>query len=144
MRNKLAILALVVVVSLVAVAPALAAGPGWGKAQLLHEQRQLSRAPRQPFFALAGVITAIDADGGTITVQVQSGNWVVKQYIGQQLTIQVTETTRYRQWTPQGCVPIEFGEVSVEDTASVQGVLSDGAFVAQRVTVDVPLNCCTP
>jgi hypothetical protein len=143
MRNKSAILVLVVVISLVAVAPALAAGPGGGKGQLLHEQRQMGRAPRQPFFALVGVITAID--GGIITVQVQGGNWVVKQYIGEELAIQVTDNTRYRQWTPQGCVPIEFGDVSVEDTASVQGVLlSDGTFVAQRVTVDVPLNCCTP
>ena len=56
--------------------------------------------------------------------------------------MQVTESTRYRQWTPEGCVPITFEDLEVGNTTSIQGTVSGEVFTAARVTVDVP--CCTP
>jgi Domain of unknown function (DUF5666) len=141
MKKRLAILALVAVVTLVAVAPALASGPRQGRGQVFEEQKQMGKPPSQQLFTLVGTITAID--GGAITIQVRSGNRPVRPYVGQELTVQLTENTRYRQWTPNGCVPIDLVDVSVGDTVSVQGVVGDDTFVARRVTIDVPLNCCT-
>jgi hypothetical protein len=141
MRKRLAILVLAAVVILVAVVPTLAAGPGAGGKQQLHERR-MGPQPFRQNFALVGTITGLGGD--TITVQVQSGNRLVKEYIGEQLTVRVTENTAYHQWTVNGCVPSDFGSISVGQTVSIQGVLIEQVYVAQRVTVDVPLECCTP
>jgi hypothetical protein len=91
-------------------------------------------------FALTGTITALGSD--SITVLVRNGNGLIKPYVGQELVVQVTETTRYRQWTPDGCIPITFEDVEVGDTTSIQGTVGEEVFTAARVTVDVP--CCTP
>jgi hypothetical protein len=56
----------------------------------------------------------------------------------------MTANTLYRRWTPADCVPIPFEEIEVGDTTSIHGSVSEGAFLAERVTVDVPLDCCTP
>ena len=140
MKRKLAVLVLVALVALLAATPALAAGPGGGKGQ----QHRLGNNQGQWFvpqsFSLVGTITALD--GNAITVQVYNGNRIVQPYIGQALTVQVTDSTRYRQWQPGGCIPISFGDVAVGDTTSIQGTVSNSTFTAQRVTVDVP--CCTP
>ena len=58
--------------------------------------------------------------------------------------VEVAENTEYRRWTPIGCVPIDPANVDAGDTISIHGMVVDGVFVGDRVTVDVPLDCCTP
>ena len=77
----------------------------------------------------------------SITVQVHSGNSLVKDYIGQELTVQLTENTHFLRWTENVCVPITFSDVSVGDSIHIDGTVSEGEFTALRVIVDVPLDC---
>jgi hypothetical protein len=144
MNKRWTLLILAVLLVLVAASPALAAGPAH---QNRHEIQNRNKAgvdvgtmPGRPLFALTGTVASVGAD--SITVLVYNGNRFVKPYFGQELVVLVTENTRYWQWTPEGCVPIGFGDVQVGDTTSMQGLVSDETFTAQRVTVDVP--CCTP
>ena len=144
MKKRLTLLILVLLATLVAASPALAAGPA---NQNRHENRnnhgtsgRMDMPAGRPVFALTGTITAIGAD--SITVLVYNGNRFVKSYFGQELVVPVTESTRYWQWTPDGYVPIGFGDVQVGDTTSMWGLVSDGIFTVLRVTIDVP--CCTP
>jgi len=144
MKTKLTLVILVVLAILVAATPALAAGQGEQNRQTNEHRNRAGGQPEilpgKPLFSLTGTITALGVD--SITVLVGNGNRLAKPYIGQELVVLVTENTRYRQWTPDGCVPIEFGDVQVGDTISIQGSASEGVFTARRVTVDVP--CCTP
>jgi hypothetical protein len=141
MKKKWMLLILVVLAMTIAATPALAAGPGSQNRQGNQHRYELGPQPNDRYaFALTGTITAIGAD--SITVLVHNGNRLVKPYIGQELVVQVTDNTRYRQWTPEGCIPIAFEDVEVGDTTSIQGTVSEGVFIAARVTVDVP--CCTP
>ena len=131
MMKKLVILAIAALLPLVAVTPALA-GPLQGQNGAHGAQR----------FALAGTIAHIEGD--TITVQVLSGNRLVKPFLQQELEVQVTEGTRFMRWTAMGGVPITIADVTVGDSTSVGGTVVDRAFVARRVTVDAPLVCYTP
>jgi hypothetical protein len=156
MKKRWTLLILVVLATLIAAAPALAAGPGnqnqkGNQYQQANQNQQGSQNQHrhqvgepQPhngqIFTLTGTITVIGTD--SITVLVRNGNRLIKPYIGQELVVQVTESTRYRQWTPEGCVPITFEDLEVGDTASMEGTASEEVFTAARVTVDVP--CCTP
>lgn len=144
MKMRLTLVILVVLAMLVAASPALAAGPA---NQNRHENQNRNKIggqpeilPGKPLFTLTGTITALGSD--SITVLVHNGNRFVKPYMGQELVVLVTEGTRYREYTPEGCVPIGFGDLKVGDTTSIQGTVSDGTFAALRVTVDAP--CCTP
>ncbi len=142
MKKSWTLLILVVLATLIAATPALAAGPG-NQNQQENQHRYGVGVPQLhngQIFALTGAITALGTD--SITVLVRNGNRLIKPYIGQELVVQVTESTRYRQWTPEGCVPITFEDLEVGDTTSIEGTGSEGIFTAARVTVDVP--CCTP
>jgi len=136
---------MIVAIMLATAAPALAAGHGLGTRggdQNRHQQAGQPVMPnaRQPF-ALVGTITALGAD--TITVQVQSGNRYVKPYIGQELTVQVTGSTRYMRWTADGSVPISFADLNVGDATNINGTLAESTFTATRVTIDVPMTCAS-
>jgi len=102
--------------------------------------RQPDPLPGTQLFTLTGTITTVDASA--ITVLVHNGNRFVKPYLGQELVVLVTENTSYWQWTPDGYIPIGLGDIQVGDTTSMRGLVSDGAFTATRVTIDVP--CCIP
>ena len=128
MRKTLVILALVALITLVAVTPALAGRGGPGG----HG----GGGGRQSFFSLVGTITAVDRVNDTITVQALND-----RFAGQVLTVQVTESTRFWQWTADGSVPITFADVEADDSTNIKGTVTDGAFIADRVTVDVPLYC---
>lgn len=121
MSKRLVILAVAVLAVLVTLTPALAAG---GEAS--------SASPQQ--FTALGAVTAID--GRSITLQVVEGSRLVWPAIGQPLNVQTTPATLYYQWTPDGLVPIELGEIEVGDAASIHGtVAGDGVFTASRVII---------
>jgi hypothetical protein len=140
MKKRMTPLALVVVLLLVAAAPALAYGPSHQNQDRNRTGGQPDMMPGRQLFSLTGTITGLAAD--SITVMVHNGNRFVKPYIGQELVVLVTENTRYWQRTPDGYVPIGFGDVQVGDATSIRGIVSDETFTALRVTVDVP--CCMP
>jgi hypothetical protein len=129
MRKKLVIWAMVALVALVTVTPALAAGNG-------HEGNGGSH---QQFFSVLGTITAIGAD--TITVEVVDGSRLVWSCVDEddELTVNVTGSTLYYERTADGLDPIEFGDVEVGNTTNIHGtVAEDGdftAFTADWVTV---------
>jgi hypothetical protein len=131
MKKKLVILAMVALIALGTASTAMAGA----------SQGQGSKHGRQ-LFALVGTITAIGSD--TITVQVVDGNRFVWPYIGQglTLTVQVTDSTRFFEWTPDGRVPITLADVAESDTTSIHGTVANDVFTANWVTVDVP--CVTP
>ncbi len=88
-------------------------------------------------FNLVGTITGIG--DSTVTVQVASGNRLVKDFIGQTLTIQTTPSTRYLLRTSTETVPITFADLQVGQKVSVQGTLADGVWTARRITVGAAL-----
>jgi hypothetical protein len=131
MRKKAVVLVLVALMALMSAAPTMAAN-----------------GPRdKQFFTLVGIVASADIDeagAGTITVHVYHGNRFLKDQLLEEVQVQVTEDTEYRRWTPIGCVPDDPANVGEGDTISIHGMVVDGVFVGDRVTVDVPLDCCTP
>lgn len=121
MKKKLALLFLVTLISLLATTPAFAArGRGGGG--------------RQQNFSLVGNITAIDNDSITVLA-------LNDRFAGQVLEIQVTDSTSFMQWTPDGRLPITFDDIAVGDSTNIKGIMANGEFIASQVTVDVPLYC---
>jgi len=122
---------MVALITLVAATPALArrGGPGGN-----------GGGGGRPLFALVGTIAAIGEN--TITVEVADGNRFVVPYIGEELTVQWTNSTGFFEWDPDGRVPIAFEDVTVGDTTSIHGTVADNVFTADRVIVGV--LCVTP
>ena len=121
MRKRLVVVAIVTLVAVVTCTPALASGERASSGS--HEK-----------FSVLGTITAIEAD--TITIQVLEGSRLVQPYIGQALTVQITSTTLYYRWTPDGLVSISYSDVKVDDRANIHGTIADdGDFTTSRVIV---------
>jgi hypothetical protein len=131
MRKKVGILVFVALIALTIATPALAAnGPN-----------------DKPFFTLVGIVKSANIDefgAGSIVVTVYHGNRFLKDKFFQDVTVLVDEGTEYRRWTPAGCVPTDPSNVNADDTISIHGFVVEGVFEGDRVTVDVPLDCCTP
>jgi|WetSurMetagenome_2_1015567.scaffolds.fasta_scaffold447165_2 hypothetical protein len=85
-------------------------------------------------FALAGKINAIK--DGTVTVQVLTGNMLVKPYLNKDLTVSMTSSTRYL--LKDGTV-IAFTDLKVGDAVSVNGTVVNQVWTASRITVGAQL-----
>ena len=123
--KKLTIASLVLVVLAATAMPALAAGgppPVRG---------------RSGSFTLEGVITAIS--GTTVTVQVTGGNPIVREYIGQSLTLQTTSSTRCLLKTDTGTVSITSADLAVGQKVSASGKVANNVWTAARITVGAAL-----
>lgn len=131
MIKRLVVLAMVALVALVAVTPALAAGNGQGHVGPGSRDQQ--------FFSVLGTIEEIV--GNEITVEVVDGSWAVwaaGYVVGDELPVNVTLSTAFYRWTPDGRLPIAFADVIVGDMTNIHGTVDvDGDFTADRVTVDV-------
>lgn len=132
MSKKVTIIALAALLLLVAAMPALAVD-----------------LPGVQYFTLVGIINddTLDADGvGTITVQVYHGNRFIQKnlLLGQPLIVQVKAGAEYRLYTPAGCIPTDPSSVVAGKTVGIHGMVESGTFVGDRITVGVPLTCCTP
>jgi hypothetical protein len=112
---------LVLSLLLTSVSPAMAAGP---------------KGPRGRF-ALAGKITAIG--DGTVTVQALRGNKLVKPFLGQELTVTVTDATRILLKDGTTVTPITFADLKVGDKLSVNGRVANQVWIAKRITVGARL-----
>ena len=138
--KKIFVLMLVLALMAITVVPAFAAGNppagngrggggGTGKG---------SNAP----FALVGTIASLDSAERAITVTVVRGNKLVKMFIGQTLTIQATEATRFLLRNPDNtATPITFADLVVGQSVSVNGQLANNVWTAGRITVGADLTC---
>jgi hypothetical protein len=158
--KKFAVLTLVVVMLTLSVVPALAAGGppvnrGTGSGVCTGDQvglgtssqaglgniNQKSFGVRTPY-AVSGTIIALYPAAKTVIVNVTCGNRLVQPYIGTDVTLQTTESTRFLLRNSDGSVtPITFAELEVGENVSSHGILADGVFTATRVTMGALLNC---
>jgi hypothetical protein len=138
--KKLIVLTLVLSLLAITIVPAFAAastparikrgdGAGTGKG---------GNAP----FALAGTIASLDPVARTVTVTVACGNKLVKSFIGQNLTIQTTDTTRFLLRNPDStATPITFADLAVGQKVSVNGQFANNVWIASRITVGADQTC---
>jgi hypothetical protein len=151
MMKRILILTLVMILLFVSVSPALAGngnGNGGGehrngqdgsgntnRHQNQHTERHENRnGDGQPdFYVITGVVTAINADTGSITVLVYGGKDTSLH--GTEVVVQTNASTRF---VLKDYGPITFDEVVVGDPVSV-AIGSDG--IADRVTVGAEIAC---
>jgi hypothetical protein len=98
--------------------------------------------PRGPF-AMVGKIQSIDAATGTFTVKVYNGNYLVRPYRSQIVTINTTATTRYFYKTTAAATAtrITFADLKVGEAVSINGSLANGVWTATRITAGASLSC---
>jgi hypothetical protein len=138
--KKISVLLLVLTLLVVSAVPALAAGgpptdsgrrAGFGIGQ-----------PGTPPFALAGTIAGLDNDAKTVTVTVSCGNQLVKPYIGQNLVIQTSDTTRFLLRNPGSyATKVTFEDLAIGQKISMNGQFATNEWTAWRITIGADLNC---
>lgn len=114
---------------------------------LLVAVTPVAAAPDAPvksgIFSAIGKITEIGEN--TVTIKVVAGNYLVKPYKGQTLTITMTPTTRYLYKVGTLVTPSTFADLAVGDPVSIRGKLTaDGIWYALRVTEGANLKCLLP
>ncbi len=164
MNRRLGLLAGVLLVFLVAAAPAMVAAAGNGNQQpnqhaneraSQHERGGPSKTvpvhaaktpPGKPatlpsgnaHFVLNGTISGLGSD--LVMVMVHQGNSFVKSDIGDTVTVHVSTSTTFRSFSPEGSTPIDFGDLVVGRVVRIQGTMSDGTLNALQVWMGVPLS----
>jgi hypothetical protein len=117
-------------IALTGVGPAFAAGGGRGTFSL-------------GTFSLVATISAIDPVSGAVTVTVIKGNTLVKSYIGQNLVMTTTASTRYLYKSSPTAAPvaISFADLKAGDAVSVGGILVNNIWTATRIMSGASLTC---
>lgn len=132
MNRKITIIALAALLLLTSVGPVLA----------------VDELPGVQYFTLVGIVeeVSLTAEGDTITVQVYHGNRFIQKngWLDGLLTVNVEADAEYRQYTPAGCIPATSEIVQPGRTVSIHGMVSNETFTGDRITIGVPLTCCTP
>jgi hypothetical protein len=139
--KKLIVLAVVVAFAL-AVVPAALAGNGKGKA---YGHGQGGSRAALVNYSLSGNVTAVDADGGVVTVTVLKANRAARAYKGESVDLKVSATTLYYERTADGeRVAATLADISVGDRITSTGKLvkATSAFSAKRITIALPLGTC--
>lgn len=137
--KKILVLALVVTLLAISVVPAFAAADS-----PVRSRNGDDGAYRYgyPPFAIAGVITALDADTGIVTVEVICGNIVARPYIDTEVQLKTNEMTKFLLRNPDAtATPITFADLEVGDQISAHGRLVDGVWKTSRITVGALLAC---
>jgi hypothetical protein len=134
--KKITVLIVTMVLLSISVIPAFASGGPSGAGQGSQQG-----GPRGTI-ALVGEITAIDPVAHTLAVKVIKGNKLVQPYIGQEVEIATTLTTRYLLKAEDGTATlITFADLAVGDEISVNGRVLNNIWTARRITVGPDLNC---
>jgi hypothetical protein len=94
------------------------------------------KSPRSNF-TLAGKITAIG--DSTVTIQVLAGNKVVRPFVGKEVTVTVTDATRFFFNDGTVTTPITFADLKIGDPVSVHGKVANDVWTASRITVGAKL-----
>jgi len=138
--KKFFVLTLVLALLAATVVPALAAGnPSAGNGR--GGRCGTGKGGNAPF-ALAGTIVSLDTEARTVTISVACGNKLVKPFIGQNLTIQTTATTRFLLRNPNStATPITYADLEFDQKVSVNGQFANNVWNASRITVGADLTC---
>ena len=138
--KKLFVLTLVLALVAATVVPALAAGSPPAR-NGCGSEGYAGKGGSMPF-ALAGTIASLDPVARTVTVTIACGNLLVKPLIGQDLTLQTTDATRFLLRNPGGtATPITFADLAVGQKVSANGRLANNVWTAGRITVGAKLTC---
>jgi len=142
--KKLIVVSLVMILLAVSVIPAFAAGgppANRGTAAGSGNTDKTSFGVRNPY-ALSGTISSIDGANRTVNVTVACGNRLMKPYLGQDVTLQITENTRFLVRNTDGTVtPITFEDLVGGQNVSSHGTLLNSTWTATRVTMGALLYC---
>ncbi len=133
--KKILVLILTLALLAVAVIPAAAAGhgPGGGNGG--------GNGNGSGIFAMAGTIAAVDSMNQAVTVKAVTGNKLVQPFIGQEVRLQTTTTTRFLLRNADGtCTAISFADLKTGQNVSVNGKLAGDVWTAQRITVGALLT----
>lgn len=125
--KKILVLFILLVILTTSTVPALAAS-GPNRVGVRH-------GPQPDNFSIVGTLTAIDNQARTLTVLVMAGNRLVRPYLGQELVVSTQESTRFLLRSEDGCMPITFEDLEVDQNVSIWGQKLPEAWQAQRVTV---------
>lgn len=141
MKKLLTILA-VLVISLSIVTPVFAAGKGptdgrngTGAGSTIRTEQKSPRGT----FAITGTIAEIGTD--YVTVNVLHGNKLVQPYIGSQIKLTLSANTRYLFTDGTTTTPISFTDLQVDQSVSVNGLVSNDVWMTLRITVGASLSC---
>ncbi|KAF0106368.1 MAG: hypothetical protein FD146_2634 [Anaerolineaceae bacterium] len=157
--KKVLVILLAVTLLAVTFVPAYAGGNGPGKsgatttvtgtgarAGSVTGTATQQKAPRGTF-AITGTIAAISSDpisgAKTVTVQVVASNYLVKSFVGTPVVVTVTDQTRFmlRTSTTTTATIITFADLQVGQPVSVNGIVANNIWTAQRITVGASLSC---
>ncbi len=150
--KKITVISLVVIMLALSAVPAFAKGnqPAThgtgigictGTGTSIDSGTQNGFGVRSPY-ALSGPISAIDTEARTVIVAITCGNRLAQPFIGQEVTLQTTDNTRFLLRNSDGSVsPITFDDLAVGQNVSSHGIVVDGVWTAIRVTSGALLNC---
>jgi len=140
--KKLITSIIILVLLTITVVPALASG---GQAAVSNQYRNRIQEGGQRgkgTFSLVGTITSLDPTNYSVTVLVACGSKLVKPFIGQYLTIQTNEATRFLlRNLGKPATPITYGELEIGQNISINGKVVDNLWTANRITVGAELEC---
>jgi hypothetical protein len=93
-------------------------------------------------YALSGTIAEVDLQAQTVTVAVACGNRLLAPYIGTNVPLQTTDSTRFLQRNADGtATPISLSDLIPGESVSSHGSLVNGVFTASRLTQGALLTC---
>jgi hypothetical protein len=142
--KKFSVIALVVVMLALSAVPAFAKGgppanAGTGTGSCVGGQ--IGIGVRTPY-ALSGTISALDVNARTVTITLVCGNRLVQPFIGLDVNVQTTDSTRFLLRNADGTVtPITFEQLSIGQNVSSHGSLVNNTWNAVRVTAGALLSC---
>ncbi len=107
----------------------------------LGASNQVGFGIRTPY-AVSGTIADIDPGAKTVTVTVLCGNRLANPFIGEEVTLLTSDSTRFLYRDEDGTVtPITFDDLAVGQKVSSHGALVNGVWTATRVTSGALLTC---
>lgn len=134
MTKKWIVAAMLVVALALAVTPlAAAAGKGSG-----HKV-----AKGKSKFNLVGTVSAIAADGSTLTAKVKAGTKTVRTFRGADLTLAVDPAAKIRLVTEEGCIAVTLADIPVGVKVKIRGFIDrtdpeNVKFIATLVKAKAP------
>lgn len=105
-------------------------GASKGKKQKAKKAKKAKKA--NPKFNLGGLLTAVDAEAGTVTFRVHGGK--IKSVRGTELTVTVAENARVRR----NDAAATLADFQVGDKVRAKGLRADGVWTASRVKAEAP------
>jgi hypothetical protein len=90
-------------------------------------------------FVIVGKIVALGTN--TVSIDVLRGNKLVQPILGTQISVTVTDNTRYLYKDGTTIAIIAFADLEVGQQVSVQGIFANDVWTADRITVGALLSC---